>query len=87
MVFYGEVIFLLTGSLNNLESFPIYHELSMLQFDIVSMNNSPYPVSVEQLLKFGYIIHVIVDFLSKLHINKQFCYYCSGEYHYGDCEI
>ena len=50
IVFDGEVIFLLTGSTDILENFPIYRELSMLQIDVISTNGeSPYPVSVEQL--------------------------------------
>ena len=50
MIFQGEVLFLLTSSTDNLESFPIYRELSMLQIDVISTNaESPYPVSVEQL--------------------------------------
>ena len=55
MVFDGEVISLLIGSTETLEDYPIYHELSMLQIDVISTNNSPYPVSVEQLLKFDII--------------------------------
>ena len=49
MVFDGKLIYLLTGSTDTLEDYPIYHDLSMLQIDVISTYNSPYPVSVEQL--------------------------------------
>ena len=62
----------------------------MLQIDIISTNaESPYPVSVEQLASWLLnltLYHVIVDILCELHINKQFCYCCSLEYHHGNCE-
>ena len=32
--------------ISNLEEFPIYRNLSVVQFDIVNPNNSTYPVSV-----------------------------------------
>ena len=54
MVYDGEVAPLLRNtSSGHLKNFPIYHNLSILQIDVNSTNvNSPYPVSVEQLLKF-----------------------------------
>ena len=52
MVYNGEVAPLLRGSSDHLKNFPIYHDLSVLQIDVISTNvNSPYPVSVEQSLK------------------------------------
>ena len=61
-VYDGEVFYLLTGSTDTLEDYPIYHELSTLQIDVISTNNSPYPVSVEQLLNLT-LYYVIVDIL------------------------
>ena len=49
MVIDGKAINLLTGSTDTLEDYPIYRNLSMIQIDVISTNNSPYPVSVEQL--------------------------------------
>ena len=46
MVERGEVIPFLETSINHLKNFPIYHNLSILQIDVNSTNNSPYPVSV-----------------------------------------
>ena len=52
MVYDGEVAPLLRSSSDHLKNFPIYHDLSVLQIDVISTNvNSPYPVSVEQSLK------------------------------------
>ena len=57
MIDDGEVASLLRGSSNHLKDFPVYHKISMLLLDVVSTNvNSPYPVSVEQLLKFDIFI-------------------------------
>ena len=46
MVFDGEVVPLLRRT-SNLEDYPIYRDLSVLQTDVISTNNSPYPVSIE----------------------------------------
>ena len=46
MVIRGQVISLL-HHISNLEDFPIYRDLSVLQIVVISTNNSPYPVSVE----------------------------------------
>ena len=51
----GVASLLLRSTSDNLKNFPIYHSLSMLRTDVMSTNNSPYPVSVEQLLKFDII--------------------------------
>ena len=55
MVYDGEVASLLRSTNSHLKDFPIYHSLSMLQNDVMSTINCPYPVSVEQLLKFDII--------------------------------
>ena len=55
MIDGGEVASLLRSTSNHLKDFPIYYSLSMLQNDVMSTINSPYPVSVEQLLKFDII--------------------------------
>ena len=56
MVHDGEVEPLLRSSSNNLKHFPIYRNLRTLQSDVINTNiNSPYPVSVEQLLKFDIV--------------------------------
>ena len=56
MVYDGKVAPLLGITSSKLKDFPIYHNLSMLQIDVNSTNiDSPYPVSVEQLLKFDII--------------------------------
>ena len=56
MVSNGEVAALLRSSSNNLKHFPIYRNLLMVQLDVINTNiNSPYPVSVEQLLKFDIV--------------------------------
>ena len=88
MVYDGEVAPLLRSTSNHLKDYPIYHNLLILQTEVNSTNvNSPYPVSVEQLLKFDiFIICYVVDILCECHINKQFRYCCSVEYHYGDWE-
>ena len=50
MVYDGEVAPLLRSTSNHLKDYPIYHNLLMLQIDVISINfNSPYPVSAEQL--------------------------------------
>ena len=88
MVDDGEVAPLLRTTSNHLKDYPIYYNLPILQIDVISTNiNSPYPVSIERLLKFDIFYHVIVDILCEHHINKQFCYYCSVEYYYGDCGV
>ena len=46
MVINGQVIPLLHYT-SNLEDFPIYRDLPMLQIVVFSTNSSPYPVSVE----------------------------------------
>ena len=46
MIFDGDVVPLLHRT-SNLEDYPIYRNLSVLQIDVISTNNSPYPVSVE----------------------------------------
>ena len=46
MVIRGQVISVLRHT-SNLEDFPIYRDLSVLQIVVISTNNSPYPVSVE----------------------------------------
>ena len=87
MVYDGKTVPLLSITNTKLRDFPIYHNLTMLQTDVTSTNaNSPYPVSFERTLKFDIISFMIVDILCERHINKQFCYYHSVEYHYGDCE-
>ena len=48
MVYGEDIAPLLKTSSNHLEDYPIYHNLSILQIDVISTNvNSPYPVSVE----------------------------------------
>ena len=47
MVHNGDVTPLLKTSSDNLKRFPIYNNLSILKIDVISTNNSPYPVSVE----------------------------------------
>ena len=57
MVENGKVVPLLKTSSNHLKNFPIYRNLLILQIGVNSTNvNSPYPVSVEQLLKFDIFI-------------------------------
>ena len=52
MVYDGEVAPLLGGSSDHLKNFPIYHKILMIHTDTINTNiNSPYPVSVKQLLK------------------------------------
>ena len=47
LIFRGEVVFLL-HSISTLKQYPIYRNLSMIQFDVENANpNSPYPVSVQ----------------------------------------
>ena len=56
MVSNGEIAALFRSSSNNLKHFPIYRNLPMIQLDVTNTNiNSPYPVSVEQLLKFDIV--------------------------------
>ena len=56
IVYDGEVAPLLRSTSNHLKDYPIYHNLLMLQIDVISINvNSPYPISAEQLLKFDII--------------------------------
>ena len=56
MVYDGEVAPLLRTSGNHLRNFPIYRKILMIHTDVVNTNiNSPYPVSVEQLLKFDIV--------------------------------
>ena len=67
------------ASIGNLEEFPIYRNLSVLQFDVVNPNhhNSPYPVSVIiQLRTCVSMFGLTVDIHCKLYISKQFYYYC-----------
>ena len=57
MVYDGEVAPLLrSSSINHLRNFPIYRNISMINTDVININiNSPYPVSVKQLLKFDIV--------------------------------
>ena len=57
MVYDGEVAPLLRSSSDHLRNFPIYHDISILHTDVINTNiNSPYPVSVKQLLKFDIVL-------------------------------
>ena len=56
MIYNGEVEPLLRSSSTNLKHYPIYRSLLMIEVDVINTNiNSPYPVSVEQLLKFDIV--------------------------------
>ena len=67
MIRDGEVDPLLKSSSNNLKHYPIYRSLLMIELAVINTNiNSPYPVSVEQLLKFDTVsCDTVVDILSE----------------------